>query len=74
MASHISPLGQARRTAAPAPAMSGLLVRMIGLIESWAERRRQRRALLELSDALLKDVGLARSDAEIEACKPFWRD
>jgi uncharacterized protein YjiS (DUF1127 family) len=54
--------------------MSGLLVRMVGLIEGWAERRRQRRALLELSDALLKDIGLARSDAEIEARKPFWRD
>ena len=74
MASRTSPLGQARRTAVPASANSGPLVRMIGLIEGWAERRRQRRALQELSDALLKDVGLARSDAEIEACKPFWRD
>ena len=74
MASRTSPLGQPRRIAAPAPAMSGLLVRMVGLIECWAERRRQRRALLELSDALLKDIGLARSDAEIEARKPFWRD
>lgn len=53
----------------PAAGMMTGLTRVLGL---WRERRRQRRALLELSDALLKDVGLTRADAWGEAAKPFW--
>ncbi len=34
---------------------------------------RQRRALLSLSDAMLKDLGLSRVDALREASKPCWR-
>jgi uncharacterized protein YjiS (DUF1127 family) len=45
----------------------------VGLLAGWAERRRQRRALLWLDDAMLKDVGLGRGDAFREAAKPFWR-
>lgn len=43
-------------------------------LELWAERRRQRRALLGLGDYLLHDIGLSRADAEGEGGKPFWRD
>jgi uncharacterized protein YjiS (DUF1127 family) len=38
----------------------------------WEDRRRQRRALHYLSDAMLKDIGLSRADVENEAAKPFW--
>lgn len=34
---------------------------------------RQRRALLRLDDAMLKDLGLSRVDALREGHKPFWR-
>ena len=34
---------------------------------------RQRRALLRLDDAMLKDLGLSRVDALQEGGKPFWR-
>ena len=44
-----------------------------GLIEAWIERYRQRRALLELSDHMLKDIGISRIEAEHEGRKPFWR-
>ena len=44
-----------------------------GRLAVWAERRRQRRALLGLDDAMLKDIGLGRGDAFREAAKPFWR-
>jgi uncharacterized protein YjiS (DUF1127 family) len=44
-----------------------------GLLAAWAERRRQRRALLRLGDGMLKDIGLGRGDAFREAAKPFWR-
>ncbi|TGD95028.1 DUF1127 domain-containing protein [Methylobacterium nonmethylotrophicum] len=43
-------------------------------LELWADRRRERRDLLNCPDALLKDVGLSRADAVREAQKPFWRN
>ncbi len=50
-----------------------LAVRLTSILETWAERRRQRLTLQGLSDYALKDIGLSRSEAEREACKPFWR-
>lgn len=40
---------------------------------TWLERRRERRALLELNDHMLKDIGVSRADAWAEGSKPFWR-
>src|SRR5262245_2555661 len=37
------------------------------------ERRRQRKALLELDDRLLRDIGVNRDQALEEGRKPFWR-
>lgn len=51
------------------PAGAGILA----TLALWAERRRQRRALLELNDALLEDIGLSGADAWKEGRKPFWR-
>jgi uncharacterized protein YjiS (DUF1127 family) len=39
----------------------------------WHERARQRYDLAELSDDVLKDLGLSRADVEGEVRKPFWR-
>jgi uncharacterized protein YjiS (DUF1127 family) len=39
----------------------------------WLERSRQRRQLAQLSDHMLRDIGLTRVDAWAEAEKPFWR-
>jgi uncharacterized protein YjiS (DUF1127 family) len=36
------------------------------------ERHRQRRALAELDDRLLDDIGITRSQAMSEANKPLW--
>ncbi|QRE75178.1 DUF1127 domain-containing protein [Methylobacterium aquaticum] len=41
-------------------------------LELWADRRRERRALMACPEGLLKDVGLSRADAAREAGKPFW--
>jgi uncharacterized protein YjiS (DUF1127 family) len=38
----------------------------------WMDRYRQRRALGKMSDHLLKDLGLSRSDAGREVGKRFW--
>jgi uncharacterized protein YjiS (DUF1127 family) len=39
----------------------------------YGARRAQRRALGELDDRLLADIGLSHTDAMAEARKPFWR-
>lgn len=39
----------------------------------WRERARQRRALLRMSDRMMDDIGISRSEALAEAAKPFWR-
>jgi uncharacterized protein YjiS (DUF1127 family) len=39
----------------------------------WNDRARQRRQLGELSDQMLRDIGLTRADAWAEADKPFWQ-
>jgi uncharacterized protein YjiS (DUF1127 family) len=49
--------------------MAGLL----GRISRAFERARQRRALSQLSDAMLRDLGLTRADVVRETEKPFWR-
>ncbi len=46
---------------------------ILATLQLWLERREQRQALLGLSDAMLKDIGLNRVDAWQEGSKPFWR-
>lgn len=43
------------------------------ILGHWLERRRQRLALRDLDDHLLRDIGVDRSDALMEVRKPFWR-
>ena len=43
------------------------------VIGKWIERSRQRRALANLDDRFLRDVGISRSEAAREIAKPFWR-
>lgn len=38
------------------------------------ERRRQRQMLLQMSDHMLKDIGISRYDAHQEASKGLWED
>lgn len=42
------------------------------VLGAWIARDRQRRALRELGDRLLDDVGLTRADVRKECAKPFW--
>lgn len=45
---------------------------VLSWIETQMERRRSRRALLEMTDEQLKDIGISRADAFGEAHRPFW--
>ena len=53
---------------------SDRFMRFMRTVAYWHERARQRRALAELSDSLLKDIGVSRADALREAGKSFWQD
>lgn len=59
------------RTDQPSP--GSIVAATISWLQLCAERRRQRLALLELSDDLLADIGVSRAAAIGEASKPWWR-
>ena len=41
-------------------------------LATWSERLKQRAALAEMDERMLKDIGLSRAHAQVEADKPFW--
>ena len=47
--------------------------RILQAIMCALERSRQRRALAAVSDAMLRDIGLTRTEIADEIEKPFWR-
>ncbi len=47
--------------------------RLLDVLFSALERRKQRHALMGLDDHLLKDIGVSRAEVEQEVSKPFWR-
>ena len=49
------------------------LARLGQRLLAWHDRARERRALMEMSDQMLSDVGISRADACREAARPFWR-
>jgi uncharacterized protein YjiS (DUF1127 family) len=61
---------EARQPEPPAPQPRLSLSRRIA---SWIERVRQRDALANLDDRMLRDIGLTRYDVAAETGKPFWR-
>lgn len=46
---------------------------VVDALYRWQSRYTERRQLRQLSDHLLKDIGLSRADVEREASKPVWR-
>lgn len=48
------------------------LLGWIGRFDVKVERYRTRRALLEMSDHQLRDIGVTREEAWREARRPFW--
>jgi uncharacterized protein YjiS (DUF1127 family) len=47
---------------------------VVAAIRRWRERARSRQQLRELSDHMLRDIGLRREDLRYEFPKPFWHD
>jgi uncharacterized protein YjiS (DUF1127 family) len=49
-----------------------LASRSLATMLDWYEVARQRRALRPMSDEMLKDIGISRTDAMREAGRRFW--
>ena len=47
--------------------------RFLDLLLTWHQRRRSRANLAGMPDAMLKDIGMSRGEADQEWEKPFWR-
>jgi uncharacterized protein YjiS (DUF1127 family) len=65
MISRVSSQPVARHSARP---RAGLLGRFLLALAT----RRQHRRLLDLDDAMLRDIGVTRHEAWAEANRPFW--
>ena len=48
--------------------------RLADRVQLWLERDRQRRALRELNDHMLQDIGISRCDVYRESTKRFWHE
>lgn len=55
------------------PSPVQVLARLADLLAVWERRARERKALAEMSNHMLKDLGISRLDAQREADKAFWR-
>ena len=60
------------RVAPVAARHTSQLTGFLKLVQGWTEISKQRRALAEMSDHQLKDIGVTRFDADAEAARPFW--
>ncbi|WP_245574080.1 DUF1127 domain-containing protein [Neptunomonas japonica] len=47
--------------------------RILQRLRELQQRQRSRRELVTLDRYALKDIGISRADALLEANKPFWR-
>jgi len=56
----------------PAQRRGSAFARSRALLREWLARSRERRALLELDERTLKDIGLTRADIVVESRKSFW--
>lgn len=73
LSQRLAPGAAARFLAAPVSTIGRLVARPIEVLLQWQERATQRRRLGQLSDRMLRDIGLDRADVGREIDKPFWR-
>ena len=58
----------------PSQSLGQTALRGLGLFATWFLRGRARQQLRQLDDLTLRDIGVSRYDAEVEAGKPFWKE
>jgi uncharacterized protein YjiS (DUF1127 family) len=47
--------------------------RIVEALLAWHDRARERHSLMELSDQMLRDIGISRAQAQGEAARASWR-
>ena len=57
----------------PIPSPIVFVIGFFNILITWQQRIEERRQLLEMSDRMIRDIGLNRNDILREANKPFWR-
>jgi uncharacterized protein YjiS (DUF1127 family) len=70
---HAGSVSASNRAALLGIVLGTALGRSWALLVVWMERIRQRRALAELNDHLLRDIGVSRPAARREIDKLFWQ-
>ncbi len=53
---------------------TGIVAAMMALVTGWRLRARERRALGQLDDHMLFDIGVDPVTARQEAARPFWEE
>jgi uncharacterized protein YjiS (DUF1127 family) len=69
-----SPFARSARSETMCAGAEGGLPAIVERLLRWHDRARQRHALLSLSEEMLGDIGISRTEALKEACKAFWRN
>ena len=57
----------------PGRRLAGIRRALAARLRTWRARARARRELRDLDGAVLRDIGLSRTQANFDADKPFWR-
>jgi len=61
-------------SAEPIACASQTMAAAMQTLRSWRERASGRRALSQMSQQMLSDIGVESREAMREASKPFWRE
>jgi uncharacterized protein YjiS (DUF1127 family) len=60
------------RPATPMPVREDVWGGVVDRVRNWAARRRGRSALLEMNDYQLRDIGISRVEADVEAARSIF--
>ncbi|MER9328973.1 DUF1127 domain-containing protein [Mesorhizobium sp. M0152] len=72
LAGHVPAQAPPVRTATTRQSLHAQFLAVAGWIGRQLEKRRSRRALLEMTDEQLKDIGLSRGEAYCEFRRRLW--
>lgn len=60
--------------ARPMSPVTNAALTVVVAFAKWEDRHRTRKALKQLSNEQLRDIGLSREEALDQARRPFWQD
>lgn len=72
MSTHLSTAPTSLMLSSAERRQAGWLARGREAVRDWVLRSNSRRALMQLDERMLKDIGLTHADVVVETDKPFW--